>query len=192
MTLVNSYGKAECYQNLRHLFDKLKHLDLNQAAWKMDDLMWDVRWTEFLNVLDDDDIAIAMQVGEAGFVPIQNLSAGQRCTAVFPILLRNSRGPLVIDQPEDNLDNRYIADVIAPDLLRKKDGQQFISTSHNANLVVLTDADLVVHVDSNGKSGRVEIRGFFSCATSPIRQAVLDVLDGGEGALKARQRKYGT
>jgi len=46
MTLVNSYGKAECYQNLRHLFDKLKHLDLNQAAWKMDDLMWDVRWTE--------------------------------------------------------------------------------------------------------------------------------------------------
>src|SRR4030088_2848002 len=75
----------------------------------------------------------------------QNLSAGQRCVAVFPLLLRNTKGPLVIDQPEDNLDNRYIADIIAPDLLERKRGQHFLVTSHNANLVVLTDADLIIH-----------------------------------------------
>ena len=65
------------------------------------------------------------EVGKRGFVEIQSLSAGQRCVAVFPLLLRNSRGPLVIDQPEDNLDNRYIADTIGPDLLRKKCSQQY-------------------------------------------------------------------
>jgi ABC-type Mn2+/Zn2+ transport system ATPase subunit len=122
---------------------------------------------------------------------MKNLSAGQRCVAVFPLLLRNTRGPLVIDQPEDNLDNRYIADVIAPDLLHRKQRQQFIVTSHNANLVVLTDADLVIHFDSDGTTSFIPAAGFLSCATSTIRQSVLDVLDGGEAALAARQRKYG-
>lgn len=109
-----------------------------------------MRFVELLDVLYDDDVEIALAVGKAGYVPIQNLSAGQRSVAVFPLLLRNSKGPLVIDQPEDNLDNRYIADIIAPDLLQRKRGQQYLVTSHNANLVVLTDADLIAHVDADG------------------------------------------
>ena len=84
-----------------------------------------MRFVELLDVLDDDDVEIALAVGKAGYVPIQNLSAGQRSVAVFPLLLRNSKGPLVIDQPEDNLDNRYIADIIARDLLQRKRGQQY-------------------------------------------------------------------
>ena len=98
---------------------------------------------------------------------------------------------MIIDQPEDNLDNRYIADTIAEDLLRKKAEQQFLVTSHNANLVVLTDADLIVHVDSDGTSSTLPVAGFLSYGGSPVKQAVLDVLDGGEAALGARQRKYG-
>ena len=128
----------------------------------------------------------------AGYVAIQNLSAGERSVAVFPLLLRNSKGPLVIDQPEDNLDNRYIADINAPDLLQSKRGQQYLVTSHNANLVVLTDADLIAHVDADGTRASFPAAGFLSCATSTVRDAVLNVLDGGEAALSARQRKYGT
>jgi len=136
-------------------------------------------------------VEIALQVGTAGFVSIQNLSAGQRCTAVFPLLLRNARGPLIIDQPEDNLDNRHIADSIAPDLLFRKSEQQYITTSHNANLVVLTDADLILHVHSDGRRGWIESAGFLACPQSQIKRAVLDILDGGEAALEARRRKYG-
>ena len=99
--------------------------------------------------------------------------------------------PLIIDQPEDNLDNRYIADVIAPDLLARKLSQQFLVTSHNANLVVLGDADLIVHVDSDGSTSHLPASGFLASARSAVRQSVLDVLDGGEAALDARQRKYG-
>ena len=179
-------------KNLRALFAKLGELEATADRWTVSELLWDIRLVDFLQVLDDDDVEIALGVGKAGFVPLKNLSAGQRCVAVFPLLLRNTRGPLVIDQPEDNLDNRHIADAIAPDLLRRKSLQQFAVTSHNANLVVLTDADLIVHVDSDGTTMGVPAAGFLSCAGSSVRQSVLDVLDGGDEALLARQRKYGT
>ena len=147
---LQGLGRPEAYQNLRILFDRLASLERDQDKWDVDKALWDVRFVELLDVLDDDDVEIALAVGKAGYVPIQNLSAGQRSVAVFPLLLRNSKGPLVIDQPEDNLDNRYIADIIAPDLLQRKRGQQYLVTSRNANLVVLTDADLIAHVDADG------------------------------------------
>ena len=191
VNFLQGYGQSEAYQNFRELFHKLQKLDIAASGWKVNELMWDVKFVDFLSVVDDDDIEITLQVGTAGFVSIQNLSAGQRCTAVFPLLLRNARGPLVIDQPEDNLDNRHIADSIAPDLLRRKSEQQYITTSHNANLVVLTDADLIFQMHSDGRSGWIESFGFLACPSSSIKRAVLDILDGGEVALEARRRKYG-
>lgn len=121
---------------------------------------------------------------------VQNLSARQRCVTVFPLLLRNSRGPLVIDQL-DNLDNRYIADTIGPDLLKKKRGQQYLLTSHKVYLVVLTDADLIVHIDSDGTHAEFPTVGFLAWKRSMIKESVLGVRDGGEVALLARQKMYG-
>ena len=69
---------------------------------------------------------------------------------------------------------------------------QYLVTSHNANLVVLTDADLIAHVDADGTRASFSAVGFLSCSTSTVRDAVLNVLDGGDAALSARQRKYGT
>lgn len=188
---MQTFGKQSSYDNLAEAFDTLSKLDLDQSKWKVDDALYDVKFVEMFDVLDDDDVEISLQVGKAGYVPIQNLSAGQRCVAVFPLLLRNTKGPLIIDQPEDNLDNRYIADNIGPDLLERKQRQQFLVTSHNANLVVLTDADLIVHVDSDGARATFPAAGFLSCESSEIRKSILDVLDGGEAALTARQKKYG-
>ena len=191
VNFLQGYGQSEAYQNFRELFHKLQSVDIGSAGWKVNELIWDIKFVDFLSVVDDDDVEIALQVGTLGFASIQNLSSGQRCTAVFPLLLRNARGPLVIDQPEDNLDNRHIADSIAPDLLGRKSEQQYITTSHNANLVVLTDADLIFQMHSDGRSGWIESSGFLACPHSPIRRAVLDILDGGETALEARRRKYG-
>ena len=69
--------------------------------------------------------------------------------------------------------------------------QFFLVTSHNANLVVLTDADLIVHVNSDGARASFPSSGFLSCSSSAVRKSVLDVLDGGDAALTARQKKYG-
>jgi DNA repair ATPase RecN len=192
LSVLSSYQGQETYEKLRNLFEELRKSQLTRDRWQFSKLIWDLKFAEFLDVVDDDDVTISFLVGNAGYIPLQNLSAGQRCTAVFPILLRNAKGPLIIDQPEDNLDNRHIADVIAPDLLRRKSSQQFLLTSHNANLVVLTDADLIIHMDSDGSKGFIENRGFLACPSSKIRSSVLDVLDGGYSALEARRLKYGT
>jgi DNA repair ATPase RecN len=191
ISYLDSFTGRDGYEKLQALFTTLASLDLEQAKWKIEDAFFDAKLVALLDVIDDDDVDVSLNVGSRGFVPIQNLSAGQRCVAVFPLLLRNTRGPLVIDQPEDNLDNRYIADIIGPELLEKKRSQQYLVTSHNANLVVLTDADLIIHVDSDGTHGLFPEAGFLACAASNIKKSVLDVLDGGEAALLARQMKYG-
>lgn len=189
--VLSPYSGQETYEKLRNLFMELRSSEITRDRWQFSDLIWDLKFAEFLDVVDDDDVTISFLVGNAGFITIQKLSAGQRCTAVFPILLRNAKGPLILDQPEDNLDNRHIADVIASDLLRRKSSQQFLLTSHNANLVVLTDADLIVHMDSDGSKGFIEKRGFLACPFSNIRSSVLNVLDGGYSALESRRLKYG-
>ena len=191
MTYLGEFSTAGPYHGLRELFSSLERLSVDQEEFGFKSLVWDVKLVDIFDVLDDDDIQISLAVGKAGFVPMQRLSAGQRSVAVFPFLLRNERGPLIIDQPEDNLDNRHIATNIAPDLVERKARQQFLVTSHNANLVVLTDADLIVHLDADGTKGRVADIGFLSCETSAVRDPVLDVLDGGAEALNARRMKYG-
>jgi hypothetical protein len=190
-SFIDSYAGSDSYQKLKGLFASFINLDIEEETWALKDLILDAKFVDFLRVIDDDDVEIALIVGDAGPTAIQNLSAGQRCTAVFPLLLRNNRKPLVIDQPEDNLDNRYIADAIAPELLSKKQQQQFMLTSHNANLVVLTDAELICQFDSDGRIGKIRERGFLACGKSRVKPAVVDVLDGGEIALDARRRKYG-
>ena len=117
------------------------------------------RWaeirTEFghlILVLENDDLDIRFAVGKPGepFSPIDQLSAGQRCTAVFPILLKLKDGPLIVDQPEDNLDNRHIARSVAPVLVADKRVRQIVLTSHNANLVVLSDPECIAVYESGG------------------------------------------
>ncbi len=125
------------------------------------------------------------------FGPIDKLSAGQRCTAMFPILLEIDQGVLVVDQPEDNLDNRHIAAKIAPALLAGKLKRQMIFTSHNATLVVLSDAETIMMFESDGTTGRVEEQGYFATSGSEIAEHVMDVLDGGPEALRMRAVKYG-
>lgn len=150
-------------------------------------------FTFFVDCFEEDDLQIRFKVGKPGeeFSPIDQLSAGQRCTAVFPLLLRLEEGPLIVDQPEDNLDNRHIADVIAPALLASKRKRQIVFTSHNANLVVLTDAEQIVAFEATGVEGRMESRGFLCAGHSPVKEHVIGILDGGDRALELRHRKYG-
>ena len=146
-----------------------------------------------ITVLENDDLEIRFAVGKAGeeFSPIDQLSAGQRCTAVFPILLKLKEGPLVVDQPEDNLDNRHIAQRVATVLIDDKRTRQIIMTSHNANLVVLSRPECIAVFEAESGLGILKAAGFLSHRTSRVTSHVLDILDGGERALSMRARKYG-
>ena len=150
-------------------------------------------FTGYLGAIEEDDLWIGLKVGRAEqeYSPIDELSAGQRCTAVFPLLLRLQEGPLIVDQPEDNLDNRHIAQSIAPALLKDKRTRQIAFTSHNANLVVLADCELIAMFEGLGSTGKIEEQGFLCTSLSNITKKVVDILDGGDAALKLRYQKYG-
>lgn len=146
-----------------------------------------------ITVLENDDLDVRFAVGKPGepFSPIDQLSAGQRCTAIFPILLKLKDGPLVVDQPEDNLDNRHIAKSVSPVLVADKRVRQIILTSHNANLVVLSDPENIAVFEAVDGRGVLALAGFLSHRDSAVTQPVLDILDGGQRALDLRTRKYG-
>ena len=156
-------------------------------------LLSSMTFGDYLAAFEKDDLHIYFDVSKdrEDYRAIDQLSAGQRCTAVFPLLLKLQEGPLIVDQPEDNLDNRHIADTIAPALVEDKKVRQIVFTSHNANLVVLTDAEQIAMFESDGAKGSINTRGFLCTKQSTITPHVIAVLDGGQEALRLRYQKYG-
>lgn len=131
------------------------------------------------------------------------LSKGQQATAFLLLLLVGGEGagPLLVDQPEEDLDNRFITDSIVPAMRREKRRRQFLFTSHNPNIPVLGDAELIAEVRvemvPDGK-GTEELRGRVgpparsgSIDTPAVRELVEETLEGGRLAFARRRRKYG-
>ena len=117
----------------------------------------------------------------------ENLSTGQRCTAILPIVFAASSNPLVIDQPEDNLDNKYIADSIHKIIKRKKDFRQLIFVTHNPNIPVLSDAEYNLFLDYKNRKSKVDANG----KIEEVKKSILTLLEGGEEAFKRRSEIYG-
>ena len=116
------------------------------------------------------------------------MSIGQRCTVVMPILLSAHPQMLVIDQPEDHLDNAFITGTLVESLRARAQGDQLIFASHNANIPVLGEADLVVRLDSDGRRGFVRTAGPLSAP--PIVEAITSVMEGGIEAFRRRAEFY--
>jgi hypothetical protein len=189
-------GDARFHEFLRVAYDDLRQ---NSTSSKYASLLRSSDLGPILDAYEEDDLAIefdpkieaqGVQVSPQ-YRPIDQLSAGQRCTAVFPILLQLEKAPLLIDQPEDNLDNRHIAHKIAASILNNKRSRQMLFTSHNANLVVMGDPEEIVAFEASDGIGRIEEQGFLAHRDSRITPFVLDILDGGERALELRAMKYG-
>jgi hypothetical protein len=82
-----------------------------------------------------------------------DLSTVQRCTVVLPLILEHSDRILVVDQPEDRIDNAFIVDTLIKSILRRSTSSQVILSTHNANIPVLGEAQLVVQLASDGRRG---------------------------------------
>ena len=102
-----------------------------------------------------------------------------------------ARGPLIVDQPEDNLDNGQIADTFAPALLEDRRARQIAFTSRDANLVISTDAEQIALFESDGSQGRVTAHRFLCTSALCITKHVISTLEGGRAALRLRYQKYG-
>lgn len=115
-----------------------------------------------------------------------SLSTGQKCTTILPILLLETEHPLLIDQPEDNLDNRFVFETIVDSLRKVKKKRQLVFITHNPNIPVLGDAERVVVLDSNGTRARKAKEG----TVDECRDDIVMLLEGGEDAFKRRKERY--
>ena len=126
---------------------------------------------------------------------LEELSTGQKATAVLLLLLLESDAPLIVDQPEDDLDNRFIAEGVVPRMRAEKRRRQFIFSTHNANIPVLGDAEQILGLTAMGEAdgGKAQIarEHMGSIDAQPVREMVEDLLEGGKNAFEMRQLKYG-
>ncbi len=122
---------------------------------------------------------------------MDELSKGQRATALLLLLLGASTAPLIIDQPEDDLDNRFVYDGVVAHLRKLKGVRQIIASTHNANVPVLGDAELIVAMEGDGQHGRPVKGGIGSLDDATIRALAEQILEGGPTAFNARQHLYG-
>jgi hypothetical protein len=134
--------------------------------------------------------------GEAAtWQTLDALSTGQKATAVLLLLLLESEAPLVVDQPEDDLDNRFITEGVVPIMRDEKRRRQFVFSTHNANIPVLGDAELIVGLAASGEGkeghARVSTEHMGSIDSKPVRELVEELLEGGKDAFEMRRSKYG-
>jgi DNA repair ATPase RecN len=122
-------------------------------------------------------------------IPVLQLSDGQRHTILLTIaMLAESNVPLVIDQPEDDLDNAFIFSSIVTTLRAIKESRQVILVTHNANIAVLGDSELILPMCRENDCGKIKNRG--SIDTDITKRCVLDILEGGSSAFLRRKEMY--
>ena len=135
----------------------------------------------------EDDVTMKLLDG-VDHKPIEDLSAGQRCTVVLAMVLQHTRRIIIIDQPEDHLDNAYIANTVVKALTNRKNDTQIILSTHNANIPVLGGAELVVELSSDGRNGFVQVAQPLDHADAVA--SITKVMEGGIDAFRHRAGFY--
>ncbi|MGH3941341.1 MAG: TrlF family AAA-like ATPase [Pseudonocardiaceae bacterium] len=136
----------------------------------------------------------ALNVGSAsdpGFRDLDDLSKGQKATALLLLLLATLPGPLIVDQPEDDLDNRFIWEGVVPRLRALKGLRQLVFSTHNANIPVLGDAELLVVLETAANRGLIAEDGMGSLDDHKVLTLAGEILEGGPDAFRLRRYLYG-
>ena len=125
-------------------------------------------------------------------VDIELLSPGQRgeLLLILFLVLDKTKNPLLIDQPEENLDNQTIYNLLVPIIKEAKKNRQVIMVTHNPNLAVVCDAEQIIYANFDRQDGNKITYTSGSIENKEIRQHIVDVLEGTKPAFINRQRKY--
>ena len=114
-------------------------------------------------------------------------SPGQKNAALLTFILSYGDEPLILDQPEDDLDNELIYGLIVQQLREMKSNRQIIVATHNANIVVNGDAEMVFSLVVENRESIVSKRR--SVQINEVREAICDILEGGQLAFQQRYRR---
>ncbi|MEW4569499.1 AAA family ATPase [Tautonia sp. JC769] len=141
---------------------------------------------ELDGIIFEDRLEITMY-DEGVLKPVGQLSQGQMATALLPLILRSADYPLIFDQPEDDLDNRFIYKTLVEIVRSLKQERQLIFVTHNANIPVLGEADSVIVMQMETPlAAAAPICG----GVDEVKEHILNILEGGKEAFRQRQEKY--
>lgn len=159
---------------------------------KMAEKITNENWIDLLLTQLDDLPLFEYKTRDGEYIEFNDASAGQQATALMHVLLNQDGPPLIIDQPEDDLDNQMVSDIAAL-IWQAKKKRQLIFASHNANIVVNGDSELVVCCDYKitTDQSKGEIKSLGAIDIGSIRNEITKVMEGGEAAFKLRKEKYG-
>ena len=127
--------------------------------------------------------------GEANYTDLASLSVGEKCSAILSIALLSKGKPLVIDQPEDDLDHAFIIESIVEGIRAAKSERQIIAATHNPNIPVLGDAEMVFRVARQVGDDICHIK---NSGGLELPQVTVEVqsLEGGAEAFERRRQRY--
>lgn len=202
-----NYNESNHLSNIRIIFDNLRKIEKSELRLKDE-----YNEEHLYKTLLADYFKFKYVIKHKGDDILKSMSPGKRGVVLLELILHlsNATHPILIDQPEDNLDNRTIYDDLKEFIKTKKIKRQIIIATHNANLVVATDAENIIgsnqdgqHVGKDNKNFKFEYvsgslentfnepneRGIlYKCG---IKEHVCDILEGGQEAFEKRKEKYG-
>jgi DNA repair ATPase RecN/histidinol phosphatase-like PHP family hydrolase len=133
----------------------------------------------------EDKLTIKFHDGNR-FKDVSQGSAGQKASAILSFLLSYGTEPLVLDQPEDDLDNGLITSLIVSKLHKNKANRQIIVVTHNPNIVVNGDSEYVIALEDRGQ---INLMASGALQEVDVRKNVCEILEGGEVALQQRYKR---
>lgn len=147
--------------------------------------------SSIVKVLPEDKLQIKI-IDENGEMDINEGSPGQKSAAILAFILNSGENPLIIDQPEDDLDNSLIYSLVVKSIRKMKSKRQIIIVTHNPNIPVLGDAEGIIVLERNNQ-GKVTFRKNkkAGCIEEKlIREGICEIMEGGEDAFRKREQKY--
>ncbi|MFG0903917.1 TrlF family AAA-like ATPase [Photobacterium damselae] len=148
---------------------------------QLDNSSLDKLWTWF----PEDNLSVEFHDGRR-FKPLSQGSAGQKAAAVLSFLLSYGDEPLIVDQPEDDLDNALISKLVITKLHDIKPKRQFLIITHNPNIVVNGDSELVIVLEDKGN---ITLSATGGLQELSVRQEVCEIMEGGKEALEKRYKR---
>jgi len=144
---------------------------------------------QIVRVEDEPEIMLK-KPDEDKFDPLGKLSFGEKCTAILSIALLNKRIPLILDQPEEELDHAFVTKDIVESIRNVKGKRQLVIVTHNANIPVLGDAELIIKVKKVPGEDKCTIEEQGALEKREVTEKV-QMLEGGKEAFEKRREKYG-
>lgn len=144
--------------------------------------------TDIMLWFPDDLVSVCYRPHDRGnFVPVDRGSPGQKTAALLTVILQMGTDPLLLDQPEDDLENKLIRHLAVETLKTIKRNRQLIVSTHNANVVVTSGSENITVLQHGDALPAIEAEGTLQQVT--VKDNVCEILEGGEEAIKTRYRR---